>query len=93
MKVTLEVSDYTKSGVFMPFMGDMKYFRAPYNGASGPAHSISKLFWVENDTSSNKGTSKMNVRLRGTNGKFVSYKDLPEGMNGLREAIEALPNI
>ena len=93
MIVTMEVSDYTKSGVHIPFLNTMKYFRVVYPGSSNNAGSVGMLFWVEDNSTSNKGTSKMNVRLRGENGKFISYKSLPEPMSGLREAIETLPNI
>lgn len=88
--ITLEISDYLKNGMFQPFMTG-KPFATTYRNP--PMGDPSLLFWKAVDNVPNKSTSKMNIRLRGSNGKFISYKKLPETFSNLRTAIEGCPNI
>lgn len=96
--ITLEVHDWHKDGTRRPFFGngDRGYFWLHLYYASGVQASLSgsieHYFMKEDETT--KATSKMNVAIRGNDGKFISYRKLQNtDHEHVFEGIDALPNI
>lgn len=105
--ISLEVIDWKRDGTRMWFggkplpnsEGGVGYFWIHLWYANGHEGHVTKetfnsAFLKDVPGSTEKPTSKMNVMIRGRDGKFMSYRKLANtDASSAYEAIDALPNI
>lgn len=88
----LTVRDYFDNGVFAPFHKDQNL---PFQAFIQNSPDSSYTGFMMRGSDRLKDTSKMNVIIRGRDGRFVSYKQFNDvaGYQGVFDAVDALPNV